>query len=208
MSEELSRWYRNLMVFGPFQPVRPDDLAELKSAIDGPLPGSYGEFIEVANGGSLQYSVRIPPHPEGEPILFGNLLSVAGVLTDYRRLPKTVFAEAFATMGVAAGSLLPIAQDGGGSMLFLDLSPDTHGRVLAFVFGLPDWTGVDRASGIGVVADDFERYLDLLFIDAGTAEATWEDTPADEPADPWRRTVEQWLDHGRPGWRDLPWAKA
>jgi hypothetical protein len=207
MSEELTRRYRNIMVFGPFQHVRPADLAELEDEIGGPLPASYRAFIEIANGGNPQYAVRIPPRPDGEVLLFERLHSVSELLSEYRELPKTIFGAAFAAMGVTAGSLLPIAEDGGGSTLFLDLSPETHGRVLAFVFGLPAWTGPERAAGIGVVADDFDGYLDLLFIDDDTAEGIWEDALEDEPTDPWRLAVERWLDHGRPGWRDLPWAK-
>ncbi|MET8241177.1 hypothetical protein ABZU88_32540 [Streptomyces sp. NPDC005245] len=43
-------------------------------------------------------------------------------------------------------------------------------------------------------------HLDSLFIDPGMAEDAWADVADSDPSDPWRRTVEQWLDKELPAW--------
>jgi hypothetical protein len=56
----------------------------------------------------------------------------------------------------------------------------------------------------GVLADDFDAYLDGLFIDPADAADVWSDSAIQDPAGPRRRVVEQWLDLGLPGWRSQP----
>ncbi|MBB4929670.1 hypothetical protein F4561_000490 [Lipingzhangella halophila] len=217
MSEETSRRYRDRTVFGPFAEAHPEEVRAVEDEIGRPLPPDYLAFLRVANGGLLNYAVRIPPGADGDILVFSTLYRLgrnakgvygrATLLGAYRSLPGTVFAEAFSAQGIAADSLLPIACDGGDNQLFLDLSPGGGGRILAFVFGLPAWTGTPRATGCGVLADGFHDYLDTLFIDEESAEWTWEYYVGDAaPEDPWRQAVEEWLDQGLPGWRTRPWA--
>ena len=73
MPEELARRYQGLVIFGPFNPVHPQEIRALESEIGQAIPLAYRRFLEVANGGTLQYSVRVPPGPEGEPIGFSDL---------------------------------------------------------------------------------------------------------------------------------------
>lgn len=40
--------------------------------------------------------------------------------------------------------VVPFAVDGGGSLIFLDLTEKGNGQIVAFIHGLPEWTG--RAS--------------------------------------------------------------
>jgi hypothetical protein len=70
---ELARVYRGRVIFGPFAPVRPEEVSALEGEIGQPIPPAYRSFLGVANGGSLAYSVRVPPGPEGEPISFCDL---------------------------------------------------------------------------------------------------------------------------------------
>lgn len=51
------------------------------------------------------------------------------------------------------------------------------------------------------VADNFDTYLDSLFIDLDMAEDVWADVVDSDARDPWRRTVEEWLDTELPAWR-------
>ncbi|MGI5225926.1 hypothetical protein [Actinoallomurus sp. CA-142502] len=73
MSEELARRYRGRAVFGPFEPVDPDEIGALERGIGQALPPAYRAFLDVANGGGLPYSVRVPPGPDGEPISYSDL---------------------------------------------------------------------------------------------------------------------------------------
>jgi hypothetical protein len=209
--EVLARQYRGLVIFGPFGPVHPEEISALESETGQAIPPAYRSFLEVANGGTLEYSIRVPPGPEGEPIGFSNLHLLGRdqhgeygwetLLGEYRRLPQSWLAQ-----HLPVATLLPIARTGGDDQVFLDLAPDRYGQVLGFVHGLPEWTGLRTRNLSGVLADDFDAYLDGLFIDPDVAEDVWSDYAGQDPADPWRRVVEQWLDVGLPGWRSRPWA--
>jgi hypothetical protein len=209
--EVLARQYRGLVIFGPFGPVHPEEISALESETGQAIPPAYRSFLEVANGGTLEYSIRVPPGPEGEPIGFSNLHLLGRdqhgeygwetLLGEYRRLPGSWLAQ-----HLPVATLLPIARTGGDDQVFLDLAPDRYGQVLGFVHGLPEWTGLRTRNLSGVLADDFDAYLDGLFIDPDVAEDVWSDYAGQDPADPWRRVVEQWLDVGLPGWRSRPWA--
>ncbi|MGW5906687.1 hypothetical protein ACWFQ6_33710, partial [Streptomyces althioticus] len=47
---------------------------------------------------------------------------------------------------------------------------------------------------------------DSLFVDPDTAKDAWADVAGSDPSDPWRRTVEEWLDKELPAWRAEAWA--
>ncbi|GLY84867.1 SMI1/KNR4 family protein [Actinoallomurus iriomotensis] len=211
MSEELARRYRGRVVFGPFEPVDPDETSALEREIGQALPPAYRAFLDAANGGNLPYSVRVPPGPDGEPISYSDLFRLGRdrrgeygwgtLLGEYRRLQQSRLAE-----HLPVTTLLPIARTGGDDLVFLDLAPDRYGQVLGLVHGLPEWAGSRAGDMSGALADDFDAYLDALFIDRDLAEDTWADTAHLDPADPWRRVVEQWLDGGLADWRTRPWA--
>jgi hypothetical protein len=202
MPAEPSRRYRNTFAFGPFAAFRAEEARALEDEIGRPLPPEYVAFLEVANGGSLEYVARVPG---GRALGFSALYRLGRddnheygpgtLLGAYRRLPGTVFATALAAAGLTVRSLLPVARNGRGDRLLLDLSPEGNGRVLA-VGGLT-----------GHVAADFHGYLDALAIDEETAEWAWDYYVGDAGVgDPWRRAIEEWLDQGLPGWRTRPWA--
>jgi SMI1 / KNR4 family (SUKH-1) len=210
--EELVRRYRGRIIFGPFAPVHPEEIGALEADLGQPIPPAYRSFLEVANGGALEYSVRVPPGPGGEPISFCDLYRLGrdehseygwGTLVgEYRQLPHSWLAE-----HLPVATLLPIARTGGeDDTLFLDLAPDRYGQVVGFVSGLPAWTGRRPHDMAGVLAEDFGAYLDGLFIDPQVAENVWSDHAHQDPADPRRRVVEQWLDDGLAGWRSMAWA--
>jgi hypothetical protein len=109
------------------------------------------------------------------------------------------------TTPVPLTGLLPIARNGGSDVLFLNLNPATHGQLHAFLHAIA-WPGYLGDHVFTKVADDFDAYLDSLFIDPDTAEDTWADVAGSDPADPWRRTVEEWLGKELPAWRAEAWA--
>ncbi|MFI0928584.1 SMI1/KNR4 family protein [Streptomyces sp. NPDC021012] len=197
---------------GPFRPFDSDECAALEREIGMPLPSAYRAFLEAAGGEKLDYSVRLPacePEPvQGFDELFQLGRDDAGeygwgtLLGEYRRSRGGRPAENAHLTG-----LLPIARNGGSDTLFLDLNAATHGQLHAFVHAvpLPEYLG---SHVFTKVAEDFDTYLDSLFIDPDTAEGVWADAAECDPSDPWRRTIEEWLDKELPGWRIEAWAAA
>ncbi|MCY0934571.1 SMI1/KNR4 family protein [Streptomyces sp. H34-S4] len=210
MSEELSRWYRGRLVGGPFRPFDAGECDVLEREIGLRIPPAYRSFLEAAGGGKLDYSMHLPAC-EPEPLQgFDDLYQLgrddAGeygwgtLLGEYRRSRDGWLAE-----NVSLTGLLPIARNGGSDTLFLDLNPATHGQLHAFIHAIPH-PGYLGSHVFTKVADDFGAYLDGLFVDPVMAEDAWADVAASDPSDPWRRTVEEWLDKELPGWRAEAWA--
>ncbi|MEV5989640.1 SMI1/KNR4 family protein [Streptomyces sp. NPDC052051] len=210
MSEELSRWYRGRLVVGPFSPFETSELECLEREVGLPLPASYRSFLEAAGGATFPYSVRLLAC-EPEPFQsFDDLYRLGPdddgeydwgtLLGEYRRSRDGQLAEE-----VSLAGLLPIARNGGSDTLFLDLNPATHGQLHAFVHGIPH-PGYLSTGVFTKVADDFVTYLDMLVVDPDLAADTWADVNESDSTDPWRRTVEEWLDKELPGWRAEPWA--
>ncbi|UMP05394.1 SMI1/KNR4 family protein [Amycolatopsis sp. EV170708-02-1] len=210
MDDKLMRRYRGRVMFGPFTGVHPDELRALEGEI-GRLPDDYRAFIGLANGGRLEYDIRVPPGDAGEVVGFTELYQVgrdqrgeygySTLLGQCRRRKDWWLAE-----HISMEWLLPIAGSGGNDTLFLDLGPENTGRLVAFVQGLPRWTGLRERTVLATVADTFDEYVDALFIDDETAQMNWEDVQHAAPDDPWRRVVEQWLDEGLTDWRARSWA--
>jgi hypothetical protein len=95
--------------------------------------------------------------------------------------------------------VLPFARDGGGSMVYLDLSPDGGGRVVAFVEGLPEWAGRRTESAFIEIAASFDEYVDKLRIDR---EAVIDTLTHDASEPSHLQATEEWLDIGMPNWRE------
>ncbi|MFF9914908.1 hypothetical protein [Streptomyces sp. NPDC013457] len=108
---------------------------------------------------------------------------------------------------VSLAGLLPIARNGGSDTLFLDLNPATHGQLHAFVYGIPHPEHLSKGV-FTKVTDDVNAYLDSLVVDPEATEDTWTDVVDSDFTDPWRQTVEEWLDKDLPGWRAEPWGTA
>lgn len=200
MRAPLSRRYRDLVLFGPFTPLPPDGLASIEAALGISLPQSYRRLLEVANGGTVEYDVHLPA---GDVVSFPDLIPADQLGAEFRSLQ-----ESFLAVHLPVGSLLPVARDGCGSLLMLDVGAERYGRVVAFVHGLPAWTGSSRDDMFVELAPDIDAYLDALFIDDETAESEWSGVLGTALYNPWRDVVVQWLDLGVPGWRDRPWARS
>lgn len=203
MTEEMFRRYRKLIVWGPFQPSDDDDLDRVERELGRSLPKEYREFLLVGNGGRMEYAVSLPPGEPGELVSFDDLMSVDRLVQGWRDHQPVA-----AAVGLPS-ELLPVARDGSGSQLYLDLRPTTYGQVLAFVHGLPAWAGGGDGDSFGVVTASWNDYLDQVSLEEDMAELQWQDACEEDGTNEgraWREAVAAWLDAGMPDWRSREWA--
>ena len=111
--------------------AKPAPTAEQLSAIEGllgaELPTSFRQFLHVANGGYLEYMIDVPfDEGKSEPLCFCGIFSA----NDGDFLDETFVGEIRAAREYqnAPMGILPFARDGGGSIVYLDLSEEGKGR--------------------------------------------------------------------------------
>ena len=168
----------------------------MEEALGASLPGSFREFLRAAGGGALEYVIDVPtPRGGTEARTFGSIFSA------HASDPENLLRELVSARELikAPPGVLPFARDGGGSVVYLDLSPEGRGRVVAFLAGRPAWTGRERASGFVELATSFDAYVEKLRIDREyVIESLEQDVSAPSHVD----ATEEWLDIGMPGWRE------
>lgn len=167
------------------------ELAAIESLLGASLPASFREFLRVANGGYLEYVVDVPVGDgKTEELSFCGIFSTEeGDFCDETFMGEIRSAREY--QKVPQG-VLPFARDGGGSLVYLDLSPEGRGRVVAFVEGLPEWTGLRTESAFIELASSFDEYVNKLRIDHLKHYAQ-----SIKHVD----ATEEWLDIGIPSWR-------
>jgi hypothetical protein len=189
--------YRHLLIEPGEAPPTADEIAAIEAALGAALPTDFRAFLDVANGGYLEYVVDVPTGADStEPISFCGIFSSRQSDTLETILGELASGRQY--MNLPPG-VLPIARDGGGSLLFLDLSPRGQGRVVAYVEGLPEWTGLRAESGLVELAPSLGAYVDLLHIDPISVEyelSTQATTVEHVEA------TETWLNEVMPAWRE------
>ncbi len=188
--------YRHLAIDRPKAPASDEELRAVEQALGATLPDSFRDFIRVAGGGSIEYVIDVPTSKgRTEPMAFGGIFSAHA---DDRENLLEEIASARNHMNAPPG-VLPFARDGGGSIAYLDLSPEGGGKVVAFVDSMPAWTGRERASGFVELAASFDAYVDKLHIDRDyVLDVLENDVSEASHID----ATEAWLDIGIPEWRD------
>ena len=175
-------------------------VAAIESLLGASLPASFREFLQAANGGYLEYVLDVPVGDgRSEELSFSGIFSADdGDFCDETLLGEIRSAREY--QKVPPG-VLPFARDGGGSIVYLDLSPEGCGRVVAFVAGLPEWTGLRTESAFVEVASSFDEYVSKLRIDRSSViDHLQHDVERIEHVD----ATEQWLSIGMPSWRSDP----
>ena len=188
--------YRHLAIEGAKPPPTPGQVAAIEALLEAPLPAAFLAFLQVANGACCDYACDVPDGEGGvETMGFNTFFSA----DDGDFCDETLVGEIRAARQHLAmpEKILPFARDGGNSMLFLDLTDDGGGRVLAYVEELPGWTG-KRARGYIVLAPSFDAWLDSLYIDRDTVLDELEHSVS---APSHLEAMAQWLDIGMPAWR-------
>lgn len=148
----------------PKGPPSPEEIEAIEKAVGARLPGALVGFLAEANGGKLDYVFELPTEAGPFPLCFYTLYSTrrpyagraaAGLILHELELERRL-------KGLRSG-LLPIAGDGGTSVLYVDLAPERLGRVVAYVEGLPGWDGTPEGSFVDV-APDLDAFLSALYL--------------------------------------------
>lgn len=195
--------FRHLAIEGAKPPASLQQLSRIESVLGKRLPGSFREFLAVANGGYVEYVVDVQTGGgQLEPISFCSFFSTEDG-TSGTFLGEIRFARD--NINLPHG-VLPIARDGGGSMLYLDLTNEGQGRVVGFIHGLPEWAGLRTKSAFVELAASFDDYVAKLRIDR---EAALDHLQHDVEELEHLIATERWLDIGFPEWRsDMELAEA
>jgi SMI1 / KNR4 family (SUKH-1) len=190
--------YRHLAIERAKPAPTDTQLAAIENLLGARLPASFRDFLRVANGGYLEYVVDVRMGSgKTEPLCFCGLFSAdEGTFCDGTFVGEIRSAREYVKI---PQGVLPFARDGGGSVVYLDLSLEGNGRVVAFVTGLPEWTGLRTESGFIELASSFDEYVAKLRIDR--------DTVIDQLSDDASNlshvdATEEWLGIGMPRWRE------
>ena len=153
--------YRNLLIEDTNSNATHAEIESIENELGMPLPNDYKEFLKSCNGGYLEYDILINfEKGRSEYLCFSSLYSASNE-NDWECNPFEL-NEARKQEGFPQTGILPIARDGGSSMLYLDLR-DGY-KVVAFVQGLTEWTGLRQEDSIVIVANSFGEYLEKLTI--------------------------------------------
>ncbi len=192
----------------------PPDLREfeaIEQELGAALPSSFRQFLEVANGGTLKYSVLVPLLPNGdrEPMFdemtFCNLF-YAGRDHNGEYGDGTLIGEvrSHRHSKIIPEKVLPFAQDTEDSTLYLDLTESGHGRIITFEAFQPVWTNLEDNDAWVEVAPTFDEYLSRLYLDDDFLEETFNLLgKAVSDGDEERvRANREYLDAAVPDWRE------
>ena len=146
--EELGIWHSR----EPLPPPTSEQIDFVETLIGAKLPESYVAFLRFSNGGRSEASVFYDrtegSREEWEVDRFfhisADINSTENVVWNYQHLWPGAPRE-----------ILPIADDGSGNLICLDLTASGKGRVIVWVHDDPDLPIVE-------VADSFEEFIDSL----------------------------------------------
>jgi hypothetical protein len=145
----------HLEVEAPKAPPTADEISAIETAVGERLPADLLDFLAAANGGTLDYTFELPTEAGPFPLCFYSVYSTrlpfpgrarGGLILHELEMERRL-------KGLRPG-LLPLAADGGTSVLYYDLAAGSRGRIVAYVEGLPGWDGtpegcfVDLAPGL------------------------------------------------------------
>jgi len=189
--------FRHLAIEDAKSPPSGAQIRAIEDELGAKLPPSFLQYLAVANGGYLEYSIEVPTGTgNSEKLSFCGLFSAdTGTFCDETFVGEIRSGRQF--MKLPAG-VLPFARDGGGSVVYLDLTTAGNGKVIAFVEGLPGWTGLRTDSAFVELAASFDEYVDKLKIDL---DAVIDHLKYDAAEPSHIAATEEWLDIGLVTWR-------
>ncbi len=188
--------YRHLVIEETSQQASDLEIKSIEDELGVSLPNDYKAFLKSCNGGYLEYDVLINFDNEDSEYLSFSSLYRASRDDDWECNPFEL-RQAKKQAGFPEMGVIPIARDGGSSMLYLDMREGY--KVVAFVQGLPEWTGLRQKDALVVVAESFDDYLSQLTISDEMIKDHIEHFDISEASV--NATVE-WFDSIGPQWRD------
>lgn len=155
----MSEKYQHLEILDAKGAPATEDVAAIEALLGRPLPPDFLEFLSVANGAQLEYCVRVPPD--------NKIVSFYDIFLAGKNKPGEFYStfiheiEIEREQSEIPKEFLPFASDGAHAVVYLDLTPEGNGRVVASVEGWV-WTG-HQDDGYVVLAPSFAAYIELLF---------------------------------------------
>lgn len=182
------------------QPTRLE-INAIERELGAALPPEFIEFLNVANGGHTDFSINVLT---GEPVQLARLNSTQpdhegnyghGTFIEAIRLERQKLQNQR-----IPSQVLPFADNGGGSLFYLDLTPEGQGRIVVFGHELPQWTGRGYEDAFFYVARNLSEFIEQLYIEEDYAKVIWEDALATNDETEIAETAAI-LDAGLPDWR-------
>ena len=194
--------YKNLIIEDPDDPPTHYEIRAIEQALEAKLPYDFLDFLDVANGGNWgDYHFTVPLKPRPEDMGFGQIFSTKRY--SYRSfLDKLAIHTSPEYVFRIPKKVLPIAEDGGGSYLYLDFRVKDKSSVVAFIHGLPSWTGLHQKDTVIQIADSFTDYLNGLKFDVDSYKQHLENLIARNETKYISATID-YLELALPDWRDL-----
>ena len=155
----MSEKYKHLEIEDAKGAPAPEEIAAIEALLGRPLPTEFLDFLSVANGAYLDYCVRVPPD--------GKIASFYDFFLAGKNAPGQHYSTFIREIELERQSreipkeFLPFASDGSHAAVYLDLTPEGNGRVIASLYGYV-WTG-GQNDGYVVLAPSFAGYLEMLF---------------------------------------------
>ncbi len=196
--------HKGLYIRDAMAPPDEAELQALEDKLQARLPDSFRAFLKAANGGDLfGYALDIA-HPE-KPVsrCFSTL---------YGTKPRNEvngfghFDKELELSREAAGlpqQVLPFARDDSGCEIYLDLTEEGGGRVVAFVLGIPGHDDQPEDNAWVTVALSFEDFLKQLYVDEEDLQVRLDQAVQEGDQREQARLVD-FLDRALPDWRARP----
>ena len=164
------RRYQHLVIEDSDEAPTEDEIRDIEWALDAKLPDDFLDFLDVANGSSLEsyyVTVQLSPDPEDtEDLSFSPIYSTktTGYGSFLFELERRTAFDPTSPYWIPE-KVLPIADGAGDVHLYLDLRREGQSPVMAFISGLPEWTGLHQENTLVKVADNFTDYIAMLKFD-------------------------------------------
>ena len=200
--EKLTR-YRNIFIKDSAGAPTAAEIEAIEQELGARLPADYLDFLQVANGGSTDFSARVPP-PHGEPILLAVVFSTHADARDSYS-SETILGEIETAREIwqIPPQVLPFGSEGAECEFFLDLTPEGNGRVVVYLAGLPAWTGRRPDDAFVPVANSFTEFIDSLAVEPDMLTELLADARAAQD-EPYAKALEEVLARSLPGWWEEP----
>lgn len=189
--------YRNIIIENADKPPSNDEIKEIEKILNAKIPEDFLEFLKVGNGGDIEYHLfDVPLEPHSQTTMFSPIYSTKKSSHNDFLYELKSHKERFQI----PEKVLPIA-GGTHDYLYLDLR-DGKSDVMAFIAGLPAWTGRHQQDALVKIADNFSDYLDGLIFDAHYWEQHLQKLIAENETKYILSTIE-YLDLALPNWREI-----